>query len=204
MSNDKKPMTVKSWLRKADSKVSPAAFLAAHRTWLETGELAEVASPILRIFDEGQLLPTPALDLLKDAVFTHWHAAEVAKAERRIDEAGQRESTKVVKNWLACVYTAKGEPIDELEQSFALASDADRYIDRKLFDGMPGSFGVVSHTVIMRADGDPISTVVTRDDAIARILAKPKAGAFKKTGSRDGKLSWGVKAKQSHASFSRG
>lgn len=206
MSNDKRPMTPKMFLYRSNAaKVSAIAFLAAHRAFLETGELAEVTSPILRMLDESTLLPTPALDLIREAVTVHTIRVEAEKAERRLLESLDGESQgKTVKNWIACVYDSKGNPIEDLEKSFELASDADRYVDRKLFDGASDWYGVVSHSRIMRADGDPISNIILRQDAIARILKIKKGPMSKKTGTRDGKLSFGVKAHQDHAHFSRG
>jgi hypothetical protein len=214
-------MSVKGWLRKAEtSKLSASAFLAAHRSFLETGELAELVSPILRMHDDEkqELLSTksdtegPAdkyLHLIKDAVFSHHMQAEVSKAERRVAEQDANPSGSIPKNWLGTVYDSKGNVAltddgKEITASFALASDADRWADRKLFDNASDCFAVIEHTKIMRADGTPISTVVMRDDAISRLLKVKKQPFSKKTGSRDGKLSWGAKVQQSHAHFSRG
>ena len=216
MSNDKKTrqMGVKGFLHKASGKVSAAAFLAQHRVWLETGDLLEVTSPILRMYDEKQLLPTPALELLKEAVLTHHLRVETDKAERRLSEQAEGETgSRSSKPWIARVFdvkgnlvivkNAKGEEV-ELEQTFALASDADRWVDRRLFEGASDWFGVIQHTRIMRADGEPITSVVMRDDAIARILKRPLRAAAKRTGSRDNKLSFGVKVHESRATFSHG
>lgn len=205
-------MTVKGFLHKASGRISAIAFLAQHRTWLETGELHEVTSPILRMLDEEQLMPTPALDLIKQAVLTHHLRVETNKAEKRLAEASD-PSSHPSKPWIARVFDAKGNLVETentkgemvtLEQSFALASDADRWTDRRLFEGAPDWFGVVQHTSILRADGEPITTVIIREDAIARILKKPRGAVSKKTGSRDGKLSFGVKVHQSRAVFSHG
>lgn len=207
-------MTVKGFLHKANAKVSALAFLAQHRVWLETGEHAEVTSPILRMLDEEQLLPTPALDLLKEAVLTHHLRVESAKAERRIEE-NQNPSghSRTNKSWVARIFNkdghlvetanTKGEIVD-LEMMFDMASDADRWTDRRLFEGAPDWFGVVQHTSITRTDGEPITTVIMRDDAIARILKRPAQAASKKQGKGDGKLSFGCKVHQSRATFSHG
>lgn len=205
-------MTVKGFLHKASGKISAKAFLDQHRAWLETGDLAEVTSPILAMYDEEQLLPTPCLDLLKEAVLTHHLRVETDKAEKRLAQA-QDPSSHPSKPWIARVFDSKGNLVETtntkgemviLEQTFALASDADRWTDRRLFEGAPDWFGVVQHTSIMRADGEPITTVIIREDAIARILKRPKGAVQKKTGSRDNKLSFGVKVHQSRAVFSHG
>lgn len=216
MSETKKPraMSVKVFLHKASGKVSAAAFLVAHREWLENGHLAEVTSPILRMLDEEQVMPTPALDLIKDAILTHHIRIEASKAERRLEEQQESNpSSHTNKSWVARIFDSKGNLVEtantkgeivELEMTFNLASDADRWVDRRLFEGAPDWFGVVQHTKIMRADGEPITTVIMRADAIARILKKPTPGVSKKTGGKDSKLSFGVKVHQSRAVFSHG
>lgn len=217
MSTERK-MTVKGFLHKSTQKAAASAkgFIDAHRAWLETGDLAEVTSPILRMLDEGQVFPTPALDLIKEAVLTHHLRSETKKAETRLAEGqeGSVGETKTSKPWIARVFdkdgnlvitaNTKGDMV-ELEQAFLLSSDADRWCDRRLFEGAPDWFAVVQHTSITRAiDGEPLTTVIMRQDAIARILKKPVSAAVKKTGSRDGKLSFGVKVSQSRAVFSHG
>jgi hypothetical protein len=214
MSDTKKPraMTVKMFLHRSSGKISAAAFLTQYRSFLENGDLAEVTSPILRMWDEEQLMPTPALDLLKSAVLTHHLRVECDKAERRLDE-GPSPSSHSSKSWVARIFDAKGNLVEtantkgeivELEMMFDMASDADRWTDRRLFEGAPDWFGVVQHTSIMRADGEPITSVIMRDDAIARILKRPASAATKKMGKGDGKLSFGVKVSQSRATFSHG
>lgn len=208
-------MSVKGFLYKSTTKAaaSAAGFIAAHRAWLETGDLAEVTSPILRLMDERQLFPTPALDLLKEAVLTHHLRVETAKAEQRLLGAEDEAGPSVKKPWVARIFDAKGNLVQDhntkgelrdLEETFAMASDADRWTDRRLFEGAPDWFGVIQHTTILRADGEPITSVVMRQDAIARILKQPKGAVSKKTGSRDNKLSFGVKVSQSRCHFSHG
>jgi len=210
-------MTVKGWLHKTNTKAAASAegFIAAHREWLETGSLAEVTSPILRMMDEGQIFPTPALELLKTEVWTHHLRVEASKAEAKLlaDQSGGTD-TRTAKPWIARIFDAKGNlviaqnskgELVELEETFHSASDADRWTDRRLFEGAPDCFGVIQHTQIRRSsDGEPITSVIMRQDAIARILKTPKSPLSKKTGSRDNKLSFGVKVAQSRCHFSHG
>jgi hypothetical protein len=213
MANERK-MTVKGFLHKAGTKAaaSAIAFLAAHRAWLETGELAEVTSPILRLLDEKQIMPTPALDEIKRVVLAHHLQVESEKAEAKLVEAAD-PSSHPTKPWVATIYDAKGNVVQventkgevvDLEMSFAFCHEADRWTDRRLFEGAPDWFGVVQSRILMRADGTPISTTVMRDDAIARILKKPKSPLVKKTGVNDNRLSFGVKVQQTRSHFSHG
>jgi len=206
MSNDKK-VTVKSWLRKASGKVSAEAFIAASREFLQTGELAPLTTPILAQVDSKALLPTPALENLQSVILSHYLAVELRKAEDKIAASAER-ADNAIKNWMVTIFDSKGviqtrvndkgETV-ELQESFELASTADNWADRRLFlDCTSDCHAIVAHTAL------PIETRVERGDAIARILKPTKGPVSKKMGSRDGKLSFGVKAIQSRASFSRG
>jgi hypothetical protein len=206
MSNDK-PMTTKRFLKLASGKVSAQAFLTAHRTFLTTGELAPLASPILIKVDAGELLPTPALESISQVVLSHFMAQEIRKAEEKIAASQEREESSV-KNWMVTIFDSrgniqtrvndKGETV-ELQETFELASMADRWADRRLFlDCTSDCHAVVEHTSL------PVRTIVERQDAMARILKPSKGPVSKKMGTRDGKLSFGVKAKQDRASFSHG
>lgn len=212
-------MSAKGFLYKATTKAANSAigFLAAHRRWLENGEAAEVASPILRMLDEGQLLPTPALELIKHAVMTHMIQAAANAAEQKIlaqqEQEGQGPGAPR-KDWMARVFDSKGHlctrinakgEVEDLEQTFDQASAADRWCDRRLFEGASDWYAVVEHTKIMRSDGSgPISTIILRGDAIARILKMPKGPTVHRKGQSTPRLGFGVKCKESRASFSRG
>jgi hypothetical protein len=207
----KKPrqMSPKGFMHKMTTKAGANAsgFLSAHKAWLLSGELAPVTSPILAKLDRGEILPTPALEAIRDIVYDHMIAADIAAGEKSM-AAG--ESTP--KDWIAQVYNSKGEiqtyltesgEIKDLDTSFEKASEADRWVDRKLFDAPADCYGVVSHATMTGKDGLPISNVVMRVDAIGRILKQPRGSVMKKTHS-PGRLSFGVKAVQSRATFSRG
>ena len=80
-----------------------------------------------------------------------------------------------------------------------MAQQADGWVDRRLFDGAPDWHGVIQHTKIAC-----LKTVVMREDAIARILKKPKAPACHTKGVSTKSLGFGVKAKGDHFHFSKG
>ena len=206
-----KPMTPKMFLHRSNGRISAEGFLAQHRAFLTTGELGEMASPVIRQLDENQILPTPALSVIRGIVLAHLLAVETRKAEEsmaRKAEGGQR----TVKAWLATIYTEEGEiaqalnsdgDLEDLQKDFELSSQADGWVDRRLFDGAADWHGNVVHTTVT-VGGDPFGWDVSRTDAIARILKRPRQAALKQQKKSAGKLSWGAKCSQSIAKFSRG
>ena len=222
-----KILTATSWIKKANSsKLSASVFIAAHRNWLETGQYAEIASPILRMHDteKADLLSNkldteaPAckyLELIKDAIFTHWHQSEIKAAENKMAVKDNSPSVSSnSKNWTAIVYNSKGDiqtrttdsgEVQDMVKSFQMVNDADRWCDLRLvIDCTSDCYAVISHNHMMRADGDPISTVVMRQDALARIFKAKKRPFFVKTGVRDNSLSFSPKVGQTRMHFSHG
>jgi len=203
-------MTPKGFLHKANGKIGPAAFLAQHRAWLETGELAYFTSPILLRLDDAEVLPTPALDEIKAVVLAHHLASEVAKGEAAILSAAQFQTSK---NYLACIYNAKGELQTKLNDkgkevplrmAFDSGSDADGWVDRRLEESASDCFGTVESTKLFKSDGDPFTITILRQDALARLLRSKKGAVMKSKPQSAGRLSFGVKAKQDHCHFSKG
>ncbi len=200
-------MTPKGFLHKTTTKAanSAIAFLAQYREFLTTGELADKTSPILAKVDAGELLPTPALKEIQYAVMTHIIEADTAKAEAVVEPTAKGQTRKP---WRTTVYNvegvvqtrinAKGEE-EDLIKGFDLSQDADRWADRRLFEGTHGWYAVVEHTIIPN-----ISTHIQRGDAMARILKQPKGPTVAVKGKSTKTLGFGVKAKESRASFSRG
>lgn len=208
MSNAKKErvMTPKGFLHKATTKAAnnATAFIAAHRAWLETGELSDLTSPILRKLDDKAVMPTPALEEIKNAVLFHFLAQETKKAE---DAMAKANEPKAQKAYVAAIYDAKGNIVTyinddgeekEMIQSFDMSQDGERWCDRRLFDGAPDWHGEVVSTKGL----PPIH--VLREDSIARILKKPKGPAVHTKGVSTKKLGFGVKAKGDHFHFSKG
>lgn len=222
MSTEKKErkMTAKGFLNKAAKQGAKSAegFIAQHREWLLTGTLAQFTAPILAQLDAKEVYPTPALQSISAVVLGHMLAENIASADT--SQKGE-PATKPIKEpreekaWIACIFNAAGEIQTRknentgdditLRQGFDSSSDADRWCDRRLFDGAPDWFGTVVSTKMFGKDGQPISNVILREDAIARILKKPLAPAMRKTGGSTNKLSFGMKAAvSSRASFSHG
>lgn len=212
MSDTKKEraMTPRMFLHRSKGQVSADSFLAAHRTFLETGELASLTSPVLAKVDSKAIMPTPALIEIRDIVFSHMLNKETREAEEK--QARQGESTARVKPWIASIYDAHGEiaiaknekgELVELQESFDLAARADGWVDRRLFDGSPDWHGTVSHSTIL-IKGEPMTSVVTRSDAIARIMKHSKGAVMKVTSKTTTRLGFGVKCGNDRAVFSRG
>lgn len=207
MADEKKErkMTPKGFLHKTTTKAahSAIAFLAQYRAYLTTGELAERTSPILAKVDAGELLPTPALKEIQYAVMTHIIEADTAKAEK-VAEPG---ATGTRKPWRTTIYNvdgvvqtrinAKGEE-EDLIKGFDLGQDADRWADRRLFEGTHGWYAIVEHTIIAN-----VSSRIERGDAMARILKQPKGPTVAAKGKSTKTLGFGVKAKQTRVTFSR-
>lgn len=209
MSEQKKErkMTPKGFLHKTTTKAaaSAIAFLAQYRAYLTTGELASATSPIIAKLDAGELLPTPALQEIQYAVMTHIIQADAQKMEASHSQGGGGGTKKP---WRATVYDASGVIMsrtkesgeeEELVKGFDLSSDADRWCDRRLFEGTHGWYAIVEHTVIPN-----VASRIERGDAMARILKQPKGPTVAVRGKSTKTLGFGVKAKESRASFSRG
>jgi len=212
MTDKIRQMTPKGFLFKSNSaKVSPAAFIAAHREWLLTGKLAEVTSPILAKLDAKELYPTMALSQVKEAVLAHHLTSEIEIAEAAMN-APPKESA-VQKNYLATVFdsegniafgmNSKGEEVS-LQKEFALPQEASRWVDRRLEAGAVDWYGEVASLRITGKDGCPITERIERADAVSRLLRKPLGPVTHTNKAASGRLGFGVKASQSHCHFSKG
>jgi hypothetical protein len=217
MSDAKKPraMTVKGFLSKASKQGvgSAAGFIKQHREWLTTGSLAAATLPILTKLDACEIYPTPALEMLSTVVLGHHYAAvqaEHEEAQVQAEEAPRGSSKK----WVATIYNAAGQvqtrinpkgEEEDLTKGFDLEQDANRWVDRRLFDGCPDWFGTVVSTCMVDTKGDALSTVILRADAIARILKQPRGPMVRQPPKGGSRLSFGIKnAKTTRVEFSRG
>ena len=214
MSTDKK-MTPKMFLFKSGTKAanSALAFLQTHRDFLVTGELASVTSPILAKIDAGQTMPTPGLEEIRAAVLSHHLLVECQKAEAKLlasnDPSSHGEtSSRTSKTWEVTCYDSrgnictrvntKGETVD-ISESFPLQQRASEWADRRLVHNCASDcFATITHIP------SGLEAVIMRGNAMARLFKAPTPGVFKKLGKGDGKLSFGVKAHQSRATFSHG
>lgn len=208
-------MSLKGFLHKSSGKAALAAsgFIAAHREFLLTGDLALFTAPILLKVDTRELLPTPALEEIKAVVLAHHLAEEIRTQEEKMARAAEPSERKT-KAYVATIYDAKtGEVVQvqndkgklvDLTESFEDGTRAEGWTDRRLFDGAVHWFGVVVATKLFKTDGSCFTANIQRDDSIARILKRPKAPVMKAQKKSGGRLSFGVKCKESKSSFSRG
>lgn len=203
------------FLHRANGKaaINAIAFLEQYREFLQTGELALFASPILLQVDSKALMPTPALERIKEVVLAHHLAEEVRISQEKMEKADEPSARKT-KAYVARIYDSKtGEVVQvqndkgkwvDLEESFDNGTRAEGWADRRLFDGSPTWFGTVEATKLFKQDGSTFTATVLRVDAIGRILKVPKGPVMKAQKQSTGRLGFGVKCKPSHASFSRG
>jgi hypothetical protein len=217
--NSDKPISVKMWLRRSQSKAAASAlgFLSKYREWLQTSEVAHIAAPILTQIDAGTLLPTPALELLKTAISTYHNEKTVAEVEAKlaaksadVAEGESNGESGAIKNWQATVYDPKGNVVivswetaegirtKALDESFNLNQRATGWADRRLFeDCSPGSYAIITHIPTGATE------TIQRGDAYARILRSGKRPAVR-SGSKGNSLGFQTKAHQTRVSFSAG
>jgi len=192
-------MGPKGLLRKANSAtVSAIAFIDQHREYLTQGEVSYATAAIVAKVDNGELYPTPALSEIKHAVMSHIMMVDLLKAQESIEKP--KKVSK--KPFSACIRDGSGNVLEdekgkELRQNFDLPQRASEWCDRRLFEQSADCFGEVFHREVHYE-------FVNRDDSLARIL-KPQRMALHKT-NKPGqtKLGFGVKAKNSKATFSHG
>ena len=192
-------MTNKMFLHRSNSKISAEAFLQQHREFLLSGELGLFTSPILSKLEEKELMPTPALEEVRKVVLAHHLAEETRKAEASMTRA---QEIKAPKNYQGEIRSKDGLLL--LEKGFETPQDCERWLDRNLVDGEPECFGICTASHVLDKEGAPLSVIIMRGDSIARVFRKGKSPVMKAQSKSAGKLSWGAKVKQSHASFSRG
>lgn len=195
-------MTPKRFFNKLNSKAAASAlgFIEAHREYLANGELAEVTKPILERVESGELYPTPAIQELKQVIAGHIIVVEKAKADKAIERASSGVGRGPSKPFEAFILDNAGRIMvddegDDLKKTFEKPQEAERWVDRRLFD-RPNTTGEVLHY------GSPWETI-TREDAIARILRKPK-GMVMKRRPNPGNLSGNMKVGGTKVAFSAG
>jgi hypothetical protein len=207
-------MSPRGFLAKTNTKaaLTVKSFLDSYREYLTTGEVSYSTKLIVEKLDNGEILPTPALNEIKAAVLAHILEVERIKAEESIENSSKNSSPGTKKHFQAKIIdAATGEvaqrvkddgEVEELVKGFDLPQDAERWVDRRLFDGSPSWYGVVKHLTAKNKERD--TDIINRDDSIARILKKPGKPVTKSPKFSSNQLGWGVKVRESAIRFSRG
>jgi hypothetical protein len=205
---ERKPrvMTAKGFLAKLNGKAAESikGFLDAYREYLLTGDVSYATAEIVEKVDNQGLYPE-VLSEIKNAVFAHVLEVDRQKAEESIEKASQPSRSK--KAFEALIFdAATGElaqrvkddgETEWLKKGFDMPQDAERWCDRRLFDGCPSWYGEIQH------NGKPWS-IIERDDSIARILKKPGQPFMKGHKQSTSALGFGVKVRESAVRFSHG
>lgn len=205
---EKKPrsMSPKGFLHKTTLKAANSAigFLAAYKEYLLKGEVSYATAEIMEKVDSGELLPTPALAEIKQVVLAHIIESDRIKAEESIEKSQNPSDNG--KPFIAIIFDSTGSvctrvkddgEVEELVKRFDLPQQAERWIDRRLFDGCVDWEGEIhNHGKLYDA--------IARLDSIARILKKPGRPALKAQKRSTSRLGFGVKASQDRSHFSHG
>lgn len=195
-------MTEKGFLRKATGKVSAAGFIAQHREWLTTGTLGSMTQPILAKLDSGEMMPTPALIEINQAVLDHLIAKDIVRGEAVIN-AGPR----VIKPYSATVYNAQGQvctyktedgQVKDMVYNFDESLKAEGWCDRRLDAQGPGCYAIILDNASGRTQR------IERDTSIARLYGGRKPSPIMKETKGSSTLGWKMKAKGDIFHFSKG
>lgn len=206
---------------------SAIAFIAAHREYLLTGEVSAKTATIVNEYDSGNMLASVAIEEIKQAVFHHVLEQDNAKALASLNKAPKTIKSDKVKNCstVAATHNFEAKIIDAatgevclhevevaytendvvkykkvmkpLVKRFLMPQDAERWVDRRLFDGAPSWYGKVLYF-------DSQWDIIERGDSIARILKKPRGAICQHKSTSTSKLGFGVKVKETAIRFSRG
>lgn len=194
-------MGPKGLLHKANSaKISAVAFFEAYREYLLTSEVSYVTASIVAKVESGEVMPTPALTALKHAVMGHIMLVDLLKAQESVEKASKPSQSK--KPFSAVIRDGSGNIIldekdKEVKQTFDLPQRASEWCDRRLFEQASDCFGEVMHRGVHYE-------FVNRNDSLARILKPARMALHKTNHPGTGKLSFGVKVKESKSTFSHG
>jgi hypothetical protein len=197
-------MSAKGFLNKVLKYKSAEGFLKQYREYLLTGELYSITTPIVDRLDNGDLLPTPAMAELTNVVFAHIQAIETQKA---LDSIANKESeggstAGASKPVQAIIFDSNGNETDR--KGCDKGQEGMRWVDRRLFEASPGSYGEVVHTSVM-IKGEPMKETISREDSFARILGNRSPGpVLKRRPTSVSRLGGQMKVSQSRAHFSHG
>ena len=206
-------MSAKGFLSKSNSPkatTSAMGFLAAHKEYLLNGEVSYATAPIVNRFEAGELIASVALDEIKQAVLAHIQQIDLLKAEESLERTNSEP--KIRKSFEAKILDASTGLVarrikddgkeENLVKGFDMPQDCERWVDRRLFDGSPSWYGVVTHLKALHPEH--AVDIIERGDSIARILKKPGKPVMKGHAKKSASLGFGVKVRESATRFSHG
>jgi hypothetical protein len=203
MSESKRNMTPKGFIRKVTSAKSAIGFIDQYRNYMTTGELAPILSPIVAKVDSQELLPTPALNEIGNAVMNHI----LAEASAKIEKINESKRNLKPKNWIAAIYNSqnilqtytnnKGEK-KELIKDFDVSHEASDWADRNLIECASDCFAIIQHNHSYTKE------IILRADAFARVFTKKTLPVISIRSKTTNSLSFGTHVKRSRVSFSKG
>lgn len=185
------------------NKVSSAAFIAAHREFLETGSLAPLTAPVLAALDEGKVPPTPALGLLQQMVLDSLLMQTVQAAAVKIAAANAPMVKKTTLPFTVTILGKDGQPV--MVDGEALSSNqesqfkANGWASRRLAEGSP------EWTARVVDNRNGLSEVINRDQAMVTVF-RPRAGAgpVVKRPNPNGRLNQHMRLREDTPRFSKG
>jgi hypothetical protein len=211
--------TGKMFLHRATGKAlaSAAGFLQQHREFLLTGEFASVTAPILEKIDAKELMPTPGLQAIRQAVMDHLlflsvkeHSEKIETIQASVAEVSDVETVEEKDNnpWTVRILNADGNvctrmtskgKVEELIKSFPRASAADRWSVLRL---LGESVGCVAEMTNHRIPN--LKTTMLRDDAVAEYFKKGPSCSCHVKSTSGSALSFRPKVHETRATFSHG
>lgn len=216
-----KPISDKQFVRKASSaRVSAMAFLDAYEEHIRATYPGAVVA--IDLYRKGEMLPTPALEFVKQVAGQHILEGMVNRAEESIKKSQERTEKKpsgsrsgsVGQGKYTCQLFCKvtnertGESITELwtdhngHHTFRaeVFQDALRLVDRKQVDLGNGQYATISQEL---PGGKILTTNVSRDDSVGRVL-KVARGPVCKVKPTSAPLKQTMSVHNYVATFSRG
>lgn len=199
----KRAISIKGFVSKATStSLTAQGFLAQYREYLTTGEVANIASPILAKVDTGELAPEIGLENITNAIFSHMMNLSLQKAEAQIAKQESSEAVPANKNYVTKLFTASGTELKN--EFFTFPQDAERAGERWLINSESGCYAQVESLKLKTKSGQPFITTITRETAFANQYKTKRGPVTKGKPVSTGKLGFGVRAKQDHCHFSHG
>lgn len=198
-------MTLKGFLHRSKGKVSSIAFLSQHKEWLLSSEVKDLISPIFSTIDNGELMPTLALNNIRQVIYDHMIVRKNEEFKNLEDKNRRKYFAKKEGKFVVTIFDAQKKVVlekkptgwFELVKSFELPQDAQRWADRKLINNV-GCFGEIQSYGKMYE-------IIEREGSLFRILRTVKKTVYKRLSKNNtNRLSFGVKACQKTTKFSTG